>query len=304
MKKILITGATGAIGQNLVRRLLTAGNQVFIFTQNPEKAAKKLPEVKRIIKWDYDLKNEWKHELNGIDAVVHLAGENLSVKRWSEKFKKSAYESRILSTRKLVEAIKSIEQKPNVFICASGVGIYGNRYDEILDEKSLTGNDFLSKLCTDWETEAKKVEELGVRRVSIRTGLVLIKDDGVLKKLKRPFKLFIGGSLGNGRQWFPWIHIDDVVGIYLKAIEDKNLCDVFNAASPGIVRTKEFAKTFGKILNRPSFLNIPKFAMKIAAGEVADYAVMSQRISADKILNSGYKFKFENLEEALRDLLK
>ncbi len=191
-----------------------------------------------------------------------------------------------------------------MLITSSAVGYYGNRYDEVLDENSSHGNDFLANLCNDWEKEAHKVESYGVRRVSIRTGLVLIKDEGLIKQLLLPFNLFIGGPLAGGRQWFPWIHIDDVIGIYLTAMDNDKLSGPVNVTSPEIVRMREFAKIFGETLNRPAIFPIPKFAMKMVKGELADYAVMSQRTSADKILNAGYKFKFENLEAALRDLMK
>ena len=245
----------------------------------------------------------WIDELNGVDAVFHLAGANLGAKKWNDEYKKLAYDSRIVSTRNLVEAIKQTEQKPKAFICASAVGIYGNRYDEVLDENSSLGNDFMSNICKDWEKEAEKAEQFGVRRVSIRTGLVMQNDEGVLKKMLLPFKLFIGGPLGSGRQWFPWIHIDDIVGIYLHTIDDPNVTGAINGTAPGIVTMKQFAKTLGKNLSRPSLFPVPKFALKIAVGELGKYAVMSQRTSVDKILKAGYKFKFENLEEALRDLL-
>lgn len=254
--------------------------------------------------WDYNNLNQWIKELENADTIIHLAGANLGAKRWTAEYKRQIYDSRIISTRNLIEAIKSLEQKPKVFICASAVGYYGDRTDEILKEDSTKGNDFLAKLCCDWEIEAKQAEQLGVRRVSVRTGLVLMKDEGVIKQLLFPFKFFLGGSLGNGKQWFPWIHIDDIVGIYLQSIENINLNGVVNAASPGIVRMKEFAKTFGSILKRPSFFPIPKFAIKIVAGEFGEYAVMSQRVSVEKILNNSYKFKFEKLEDALRDILK
>ena len=312
-KKILITGATGAIGKNLCRELIARGDEVTVFTRNPESAKKVLPGVKQFVEWKYDLiddpstlklqRTEWMNELNGKDMVVHLAGANLGAKRWNEEYKKLCYDSRIISTRNLVNAINSLEEKPKAFICANAVGIYGDRGDEILEERSAHGNDFLANLCKDWETEALKIEEPGVRVVSVRTGLVLMKNKGVLKKLYLPFKLFLGGSLGNGKQWVPWLHIDDIVGIYLHIIDNESIQGGVNVASPRIVRMKEFAKTFGKVLHRPSFFPVPKFIMKLAAGEVAEYAVMSQRISVSKILNAGYKFKFEKLEEALRDLL-
>ena len=271
-------------------------------TKNSKRTREKLPTVKNITKWDYLKPEDWKDQLNEVDTVIHLAGANLSSKRWNEEFKKLAYDSRVLSTRNLVQAISFVEKKPKTFICASAVGYYGNRYDEVLSEESLPGNDYMANLCKDWEAEAAKVEQYVVRRISVRTGLVLSKDEGVLKQLYLPFKLFVGGPLGNGRQWFPWIHIDDIVGIYLHAIDNADLTGAVNAASPGIVRVNEFARTFGKVLHRPSLFKIPKFAMKIVAGEVADYAVMSQRISVNKVLNAGYKFKFESLEEALSNL--
>jgi uncharacterized protein len=313
MKKIIITGATGSIGQRLVNELLARGDDVIVFTRNPEKAKKKIVNASKYVKWDNECtdapsspelrRTGWMHEFHGVDVIVHLAGANLGAKRWNDEYKKLAYDSRIISTRNLVEAIKSIGRKPKAFICANAVGIYGSRYDEVVDENSSSGNDFMATICKDWEKEAEKVEQSGVRRVSIRTGLVMQKDEGVLKKMLLPFKLFIGGPLGSGRQWFPWIHIDDIVGIYLHAIDNENVSGAINGASPGIVTMKDFAKTLGEVLRRPSLFPVPKFAMKIVAGEVAEYAVMSQRTSVDKILNAGYKFKFENLEEALRDLL-
>ena len=302
MKKIVITGATGSIGRILMQKLIARKDEVIIFTRNIEKAKSEIPDAVRYVKWDYQKPDEWKDQLNRVDVVVHLAGVNLSSKRWNEEFKKLAYDSRVLSTRNLVQAISFVEKKPKTFICASAVGYYGDRFDEILSEESLPGNDYMANLCKDWEAEAAKVEQFGVRRISVRTGLVLSKDEGVLKQLYLPFKLFVGGPLGNGRQWFPWIQIDDIVGIYLQASDNADLTGAVNAASPGIVRMNEFAKTFGKVLHRPSLFKIPKFAMKIVAGEVADYAVMSQRISVNKVLNAGYKFKFESLEEALSNL--
>ena len=303
MKKIVITGATGSIGNRLVQQLTARGDEVIVFTQNPKRADEKLAKGVCLVKWDYIKPDEWKKHLNEIDTVVHLAGANLSGRRWNEEYKKIAYDSRVISTRNLVEAIKSADQKPKAFICANAVGIYGNRYDEILDESSLLGNDFLANLCNDWEDEVKRIENCGVRWSSIRTGLVLSQGEGLLKQLYLPFKLFLGGPLAGGHQWFPWIHIDDIVGIYLHIIDNESIQGPVNAASPDIVRMKEFAEAFGKSLNRPSIFPIPKLAMKIVAGELADYAVMSQRTSVDKIFISGYKFKFENLEDALRNLL-
>jgi len=189
-KKILITGATGAIGRNLCRELIARGDEVTVLTRkaplNPPKGGRQeAGENIKFVEWNYDNPKELKQHLNGKDVIVHLAGANLGAKRWNEEYKKLCYNSRIVSTRNLVEAIKSIEQKPKAFICANAVGIYGDRGDEILTESSLLGNDFLAGLCKDWETEALKVEEHGIRSVSVRTGLVMMKNEGVLKKLDR-----------------------------------------------------------------------------------------------------------------------
>ena len=214
-QKIIITGASGSIGQKLVKECIINGNKVTVFTRNTEAAKHKLPNSINIVKWDYKTPNTWKNHLNGVDVVVHLAGANLAAKRWNKKYKKLAYDSRVVSTRNLVEAIAEADNKPKVFICSSAVGYYGNRNDDYLSENEGRADNFLSKLCGDWEKEAAKVEKPGVRCVSVRTGLVLIKDEGLLKQMIPSFKLFFGGYLGNGEQWFPWIHIDDIVGIYL-----------------------------------------------------------------------------------------
>jgi uncharacterized protein (TIGR01777 family) len=304
MNKIIVTGATGSIGRILVRELSLRGDEVIVFTRNTENAEKKIIYASRYIKWDYNNPEVWKEQINGIDVIVHLAGANLASRRWNEEYKRIAYNSRIISTRKLVEAISEVDKKPKAFICSSAVGYYGNRSDDYLSEHEEPADNFLAKLCADWEKEAAKVENFGVRSVSIRTGLVLSKNEGLLKQMIPTFKLFLGGFLGNGRQWFPWIHIDDIIGIYKHAIDNENFHVSINAASPGIVRMKQFAKTLGRVLHRPSFLPIPKFAIRILKGELGNYTTHSQRVVMDKLLNSGYKFKFENLEDALSDLLK
>jgi uncharacterized protein (TIGR01777 family) len=304
MKKIIITGATGSIGRRLCPPLIEKGNEVTIFTRNPAEAKHIIPNAANYIEWDYNKADQWMNELNGKDTIIHLAGANLGAKRWNKKYKKLAYESRVISTRNLVEAIKSVDKKPKTFICSSAVGYYGDRNDENLDESSLPADNYLANLCKDWEAETAKVEELGNRRVSIRTGLVLSKDEGLMKQMLPAFKMFLGGYLGNGKQWFPWIHIDDIVGIYLYAVENVTLDGAVNAASPGIVRMKEFAKTLGKVLNRPALFPIPKLAIKILKGELGNYVTDSQKVIPNKLMQNGYNFKFEKLEDALENLLK
>ena len=308
INKIIITGATGLIGKSICKTLLQQGKEITIFSRNPDRAMQEVAGAANYVKWDYNDPDEWKEYLNINDAVIHLAGANLGAKRWNKAYKKLAYDSRVISTQNLVEAIAAVDEKPKAFICASAVGFYGNRGDDYLSEDEEPADNYLAKLCTDWEKEAEKVENFGVRRVSVRTGLVLSKDEGLLKQMVPAFKLFLGGYLGNGRQWFPWIHIDDIAEIYLHAIDNESagggLSGAVNAASPGIVRMKEFANVLGKVLQRPSLFPIPKFTVKLLKGELGDYVMDSQKVAVNKLLQNGYKFKFENLEKALRNILE
>jgi len=303
-KEIIITGATGLIGRKLCSKLLEQGNEITIFTRNPEAAKKVAKGATKYVRWNYHKPEEWKDYLNETDSVIHLAGSNLGAKRWNYEFKKELFNSRIDSTKQLVNTIKTCENKPKSFITASAVGYYGDRGDEVLIEKSNPGKDFLSNLCYEWEKEAEKIEDQNVRRVSLRIGLTLSNEGGVLKKFLPPFKIFLGGPLGNGKQWFPWIHIEDLINILIHTIKTESLQGPLNAASPGIVRMNDFATSLGKVLHRPSIFQVPKFILKIAVGEFADAIVSGQKVSVTKLLNSGYEFKFENLEESLRDLLK
>ncbi len=304
MKKIIITGATGLIGQQLTIKLTDMDYKITIFTRNPDNAQKKLPNVHKVVKWEYDYVDEWLHELESVDAVIHLAGANLSTKRWNKEYKKLLYDSRIISTKKLIEAIKTVERKPKVFITASAIGYYGNRSDEILTEESEAGKDFLANLCNDWEKEAKNVEQFGVRSVQIRTGLALSRNEGALKQMLPAFKYFIGGPLGNGKQWYSWLHIEDIVNVYVKALESEILSGPINAVSPNPVTMKKFAKILGDVLHRPSFFSVPKIILLLVIGQVAEVVTSSQRVVPEKLLNSSFKFKFEKLEDALRDILK
>jgi hypothetical protein len=303
-KRIVVTGATGLIGKKLVNALVNRGDDVIVFGRNIERAKSLLPNADNYVEWNYKKPDNWNSEINGVDAVVHLAGINLFSKRWNNAFKKEVLESREVSTRNLADAIKSCSNKPGVFVSASGIGYYGDCGDNVLTEVSPAGNDSLADVCKVWESEAKKVEQSGVRSVQVRTGLVLSTEDGALKQMLPPFKFFIGGPLGNGKQWASWLHIDDIVGIYIHAIDNNQLSGAVNAASPKPARMKEFAQTLGKVLHRPALFPVPKFALKIVIGEAAEVVTASQRVDVKKLLDSGYKFRFENLNEALEDLLK
>lgn len=303
-KRIVITGATGLIGRKVVSALSQREDEVVSFSRNTEKAKSLIPSAKKFVEWDYRKPENWQSHLENVDAVIHLAGSNLFAKRWNNDFKREILDSRQGSTKKLVDAIISCIKKPKVFITASGIDYYGNTGNKLVDENSPAGNDFLADVCKVWESEAKQVESVGVRSVQVRTGLILSKDDGALKQMLPPFKFFIGGPLGNGKQWASWLHIDDIVGIYLHAIDNQNLNGAVNAVSPNPVKMNEFASTLGKVLNRPSLFPVPKFVLKLVVGEAAGVITASHKIDNKKIVKSGYKFKFENLEITLQDLLK
>ena len=302
-KRIVVTGATGLIGRKLVRALIQRGDSVIVFSRDAEKANSFFPKAMESVEWNYRHPEQWRYKIENSDAVVHLAGVNLFAKRWNDEFKRIVLESREVSTKNLVEAIKSCTNKPEVFVSASGIGYYGDCGETVLNENSAKGNDFLANVCEVWENESVNVEESGVRSVQIRTGLVLSTEDGALKQMLPPFRFFIGGYLGNGKQWASWLHIDDIVEIYLHAIDNSSLTGSLNASSPNPIRMKEFAQTLARVLQRPSLFPVPKFILRLVVGEASEVVLASQRIDVKKLVESGYKFKFEILEDALRDLL-
>ncbi|MDR3627865.1 MAG: TIGR01777 family oxidoreductase [Ignavibacteriaceae bacterium] len=302
-KKIVVTGATGLIGESLCKALIDRGDDITVFTGSIHKAKLIIKGAKEYIYWDYNKPGEWANFLNSKDAVIHLAGASIAGKRWTDSYKETILESRKVSTQKLVQAFESIRQKPEVFISSSATGYYGNAGDEILTEDSKNGNDFLSLVCRIWEESAVKAKNFGIRSVSIRTGIALSSDGGALKQMLLPYKFFMGGHLGSGKQWFPWIHIADLIRIYLYALDNPSVNGAVNAVAPGQINAKEFAKCIGKTIHRPSFFPVPLIALKLAVGEAASSIVASQRVIPKKLLDAGFKFKFENVDEALKDLL-
>jgi uncharacterized protein (TIGR01777 family) len=303
MKKIILTGATGLIGRCLVNELFKAKYPVIAIVRDYFSAKKILPRQVDFIEWDYKSSKIDLGLLEDSFSLIHLAGAGVFDRRWNQSYKNEIYSSRIESTKNLLKIISMLDSKPESFICSSAVGYYGNRGDEILTEESMPGNDFLAKVCIDWEKEASKVTDLGIRWASIRTGIVLSKQGGALKKMLLPFKLFLGGPLGSGNQWFPWIHFKDIISIYLFAMENKNCIGPINAAAPENVTMKEFGKQLGKVLRRPSIFSVPEFMLKIAVGEAASDITSSQRISSQKLIQLGYKFQFPYLNNALYDLV-
>ncbi len=301
MKKVILTGATGLIGKNIAGKLIQRGDEVTIFTRSVDKAKLVIPNAVEYVAWNYE-QDDWKKKLDGKDAVIHLAGENVMAKRWNVEHKKNIYNSRVATTRSLVRAIENVKDKPNVLISASAVGYYGNS-EEPVTEESKHGKDFLANVVRDWEKETEEISRHGVRRVNIRTGIVLDKHEGALARMITPYKFFIGGPLGSGRQWFPWIHLEDVAGIFLFALDNENVHGALNAVSPNPLRMNEFCNTLGAAMHRPSLFKVPAFVLKIIFGEAAEVLLSGAKVIPERTMGEGYKFRFENIENALKNLL-
>ena len=299
----LILGSTGYIGQNLVRRLLADGHLIYVLSRNKDEAFEIFRKQVIIVNWE-DLKHNHLHiKFETIDCVINLAGESLSAKKWTTKTKAKLVSSRINTTRLVLDLIANKTIKPKVLINASAVGYYGHNNNDILNESSPAGNDFLANLCKQWEVEAHAAEKYDIRVVCLRIGMVLGKE-GALKKMLSPYKYFIGGSLGNGKQCISWIHIDDLINIIVQAALDKNLNAAVNATAPNAVTMNEFSKTLGKVMHRPSFINAPAFILKLILGEMSVIILKGQRVYPEKLISSGFKFNYPSLTDALVNILK
>jgi uncharacterized protein (TIGR01777 family) len=299
-KKIVITGATGLIGRRLSIELINEGNQVTVVSRSLEKANKLIPGANNYVTWNHE--TEPADFVNGNDVVIHLMGENIMSRRWTAEHKKNVYNSRIESTRKIVDGIKQSVSKPSLLIHSSAIGYYGIGNFEA-DESSAKGSGFLADVVDEWEKEAERVEEVNVRRVSLRLGIVLDKNDGALKRMVLPFRFFIGGPLGSGKQWFPWISIDDVIAIFKFAIENTDVTGAVNTVSQKVITMNEFAKSLGKVLNRPSLIRVPEYVLKMMLGEAADALIYGVKVIPKKLNDYGYKFKQDSIESALRSIL-
>ena len=297
--KIVITGGAGYIGSKLAQRLLDQGHEIFVFTRRKPKKT-----IGGVEYFETDILNNLPEDiLQDADAVIHLAGASIFA-RWTKKYKKLIHDSRVKTTQKLVKVIKLSKTKPKVFITSSAIGFYGDAGETILDESSKNGKDFLAHVCRDWEFEAKKVESSKVRYVTVRTGIVLGGDGGMIAQILPLFKLGLGGKLGNGKQWFSWIHIDDLLDVYLETLKNSKYSGPVNAVSPNSVSNAEFTKTLGKILKRPTFFRVPVFLLKIVLGELGGLVTGSQRVKPVKLIENGFDYKYESLEKALKNILK
>jgi uncharacterized protein len=299
----VMTGATGFIGRHLYRALRERGDEVIVLTRHPDSASKRFPDAARVLLWSPGVAGEWSSAINGADGVIHLAGEPIAEQRWSEEYKQRILDSRVKGTRDIVNAIASAEQRPPVLVAASAVGYYGDTGDNEVDEDASPGDDFIAGVCVAWEAESRRANEHGIRVAIPRLGLVLAPDGGVMEKLLTPFRMFAGGPIGNGRQWFPWVHIEDVIGIILHALDSSQAQGVLNAVSPGIVRNRDFAIALGEALKRPARFTVPAFVIKLALGELGETLLGGQRVLPKRTLDSGYSFRHATIEEALQSLL-
>lgn len=299
--RALVTGATGFIGHRLLSKL----EAPVVLSRDGAKAEKSLGRLcAKAFTWDPMAGPPPAEAFEGIDAVFHLAGDPVAEGRWSAAKKARIRESREIGTRNLVTGLRSLAVKPRVLVSSSAVGYYGSRGDEELDENSVPGSDFLAGVCVAWEREAAAAREEGIRVIPIRTGLVLGKSGGPLAKMLLPFKLGLGAPLGSGRQYVPWVHIDDLTDLMLFAAGQPDVNGPLNGVAPSPVTNREFTRALGKVLGRPTFMpSVPPFALNIMFGGVAEVLLASQRAVPRGALNAGFKFQFTELEAALREVL-
>jgi uncharacterized protein (TIGR01777 family) len=294
--RVAVTGATGFVGRALCAELRRGGHRVVALTRDPQRAQTRLPGVETVA-W-----NASQEELPAVDAIVNLAGESLTG-RWSDAKKQRIRDSRVDGTRRLVEAIGRASPRPGVLISGSAVGVYGDRGEETLTEASSLGNVFLARVCQEWYEEAQRALEWGVRVVKVRLGVVLDRDGGALAQMLTPFRLGVGGPLGSGRQWFPWIHRADAAGLVCFALQRSEVTGALNAVAPEPVRNGEFARALGRALHRPALLPAPSLALRLLLGEFADTLLGSQRVVPERARSAGYAYQYPGLTSALHAIL-
>jgi uncharacterized protein (TIGR01777 family) len=301
--KTIIAGGTGFLGSRLASLLAARGEDVVILTRDPERARKGgIPSV-NYVGWDLRQQGPWGAAFEGADAVVNLVGESIAGWRWTRGKKQRILESRLRATRALVQAIRAASVRPHVFISASAVNYYDSSWPGAVTESSPPGQGFLAEVTVAWEREASHVVDLGVRLVLLRIGIVLDASQGALPRLLPPFRWFIGGPLGSGRQWFPWIHSEDVAGIILTAIERDDLAGPLNGTAPGILTMNDFCSHLGHVLHRPSWFRVPASALRLMLGEMSVLVLRGAKVLPERLLAAGYRYRFPELEGALQDLL-
>ncbi|MDD1748752.1 MAG: TIGR01777 family oxidoreductase [Methanothrix sp.] len=300
--KIVLFGGSGFLGSYLVKRLAESNHEITLVSRRPDLVQKKMNSAVTVKPWTPV--ETLPAILDGSDAVVNLAGESIGSGRWTVGRKQMMLSSRVDTTRTVLEAIGKTTKKPSVLLNASAVGYYGNVPEGDVTETHAPGNDFLADLCVRWEAEATKAKEFGVRVVLPRTGIVLANDGGALQRMLLPFRLFAGGPLGSGRQWFPWIHIDDEVNAMVFALENSGIVGPVNFTAPEAVTMKQFCSALGKAMHRPSWAPVPAFILRTILGEMADALVLGgQKAVPTKLIGCGFEFKYGRLEKALASIV-
>jgi hypothetical protein len=308
--RVFVAGGSGQIGRRLIQRLTERGEHVVLLTRDLARAQEKFHAVvgkslatMSFVVGDPTEPGPWMQDVSGCQAVVNLVGEGIFNRRWSETFKLLLRDSRVQSTANLVQAIREATVRPEVLVQGSAIGYYGMPGDAELTEASPAGDDFLAQLCVEWEAVAETVGH-GVRLAIVRTGVVLDTIGGALKKMLTPFKMYVGGKVGSGKQWVSWIHHEDEVGILLLCLEHRAARGPINATAPLPVRNSELAKAIGEALGKPSGFPTPGFMLKLAMGQVAQIVLGSQKVLPQRAQELGYEFKFPDIQSALRDILK
>lgn len=306
--RVIITGGTGLIGSNLAQRLAAANYDVIILSRNPDKTTG-LPAGVKAVRWDSQTAEGWGHLADGAKAIVNLAGASIAgdgfiPSRWTDKRKKLILDSRVKAGQAVVEAVDAAASKPELIIQSSAVGYYGPHGDETLSEATGPGHDFLAQVCQAWERSVQSVVQQGVRLVVIRTGVVLSTQDGAFPLLLLPHKLFVGGPMGSGKQWLPWIHLEDEVRAIQFLIENSQAQGVYNLCAPEPVTNRQMSQAIGKAISRPSFLPVPGFALKLLLGEAASLVLDGQRQIPQRLTHSGFTFSHPDLLPAIRHLVQ
>jgi len=303
-KKVIITGASGFIGKALCRHLIEVGYDVVGLSRNPDRGSNLLVGQVNVVKWDARSATEWRDYADGAYAIVNLAGENIGSGRWTKQRKERILKSRLDAGKAVVEAVEKVKTKPQVVIQSSGIGYYGDSGDEIVDETSRPGSGFLVEVAKQWERTTEQVKSFGVRHIVIRTGVVLGKDEGFLPRVMMPFRFFVGGHIGSGKQWISWIHIDDEVRAIRFLMERESLEGAFNLSAPNPITSRDFSKALGKAMKRPAWLPVPGFVLRLFMGEMADELILSgQKAMPKRLQESKYEFRYSEAEAALREIL-
>jgi uncharacterized protein (TIGR01777 family) len=301
--RVIITGGSGLIGQALAADLLKDGHEVIALSRDPQRHSAHLPPGVRLEQWDGRSAQGWGHLVEDAGAIVNLAGENIGERRWTEARKQAIIESRLRAGKAVTEAVTQARSKPTVVVQASAIGYYGSHADEVITEKSPPADDFMSQICQQWEPTTAPVEQAGVRRVVVRSGVVLSRQGGAFPRMIMPFNFFAGGPLGSGQQWVSWIHLRDEVAGLRFLMGNPNAVGVYNLTSPYPLKNVDFERAIGRFMHRPAIIPTPAFAIRLLFGEMALTVLEGQRVAPERLEKEGFIFNFPRIDEALQDLL-